>query len=243
MGIKNKNLPIILNNKREAINKIKHKFIVSCQAEEGSPFNTPEGVANFAIAAKMGGAGGIRSEGVEKTKLIRSLINLPLIGLIKNKYPDGFVRITRTFEEVKKILDTGIDIVAIDGTSRVVDGYSGPEFIESCRIKFPGICILADISTLDDAASCIDSGADAISTCLRGFTPDTEKVIKGKVDIDFIRKLVSRHHGFPILAEGLINTPAEAKKISKLGVWSIVVGTAITRPHKVTEWYVNALEW
>lgn len=225
------------------LNKIHHKLIVSCQAEGDSPFNTPEGVANFAITAKMGGAGGIRSEGIAKTKLIRSLINLPLIGLIKDRYTDGSVRITRTFEEAQGILETGIDIIAIDGTSRIVNGLTGPEFISVCRQKYPGICILADISTLEDAVVCINNGADAVSTCLRGFTPDTKKVINGKVDIDFIEKLISEHPGYPVIAEGMINTPAVAGEITKLGVWSMVVGTAITRPHKVTEWYINALNW
>lgn len=223
--------------------KIRHKLIVSCQAEGESPFNTPKGVANFAVAAKIGGAGGIRSEGIEKTKLIRSIICLPIIGLIKDKYPDGSVRITRTFEEVEDILETGVDIIAIDGTERVVNGLSGPEFIAACRQKHPEICILADISTLDDAAACFNCGADAVSTCLRGFTPETEELVNGKVDIGFIENLISKFQDFPIIAEGLINTPADAAEISKLGVWSIVVGTAITRPHKVTEWYCDALNW
>ena len=43
------------------------RLIVSCQAEEGSPFNSPEGVCAFAECAVTGGAAAIRSCGVEKT--------------------------------------------------------------------------------------------------------------------------------------------------------------------------------
>lgn len=225
------------------LNKINHQLVVSCQAEGESPFNTPEGVASFALAAIMGGAGGIRSEGITKTKLIRSLIKVPLIGLVKSSFPDGSVRITRTMEEAQGIIDTGIDILAIDGTTRIVNGLSGPEFIAACRKKFPDVCILADISTLEDAKASINGGADAISTCLRGFTPETERLVNGKVDKAFIKALKSEHLGFPVIAEGMINTPAEAGEISRLDVWSIVVGSAITRPSIITKWYINSIEW
>ena len=46
------------------LEKIKNGLIVSCQAEEGSPFNTPKGVGDFARCAELGGAVGIRSCGI-----------------------------------------------------------------------------------------------------------------------------------------------------------------------------------
>lgn len=36
------------------LEKIKNGLIVSCQAEEGSPFNTPKGVGDFARCAELG---------------------------------------------------------------------------------------------------------------------------------------------------------------------------------------------
>ena len=57
------------------------RLIVSCQAEEGSPFNSPEGVCAFAECAVTGGAAAIRSCGVEKTEYIINHIQLPVIGL------------------------------------------------------------------------------------------------------------------------------------------------------------------
>ncbi|MBN2571857.1 MAG: N-acetylmannosamine-6-phosphate 2-epimerase, partial [Ignavibacteriales bacterium] len=58
----------MLNDK--LFNKLKGGLIVSCQAERNSPFNSPKGLTMFAKAAKIGGAVGIRSEGIEKTKMI-----------------------------------------------------------------------------------------------------------------------------------------------------------------------------
>ena len=223
------------------IEKIKHKLIVSCQAEENTPFDSPADMLKFAQAAVLGGAGGIRSEGFEKTRLIRKHIELPLIGLVKGKFTDGFVRITREFKEVEDILDAGADIVAIDGTKRIHNKISGPALIETCKKKMPGIVILADISTTDDAKASIESGADAISTCLRGFTPETHDAVNGNLDLDFLERLLIMFPGFPVVAEGLITTPESAGTVIRMGAWSVVIGSAITRPHVVTSWFGNAI--
>ena len=60
--------------------KVKGRLIVSCQAEEGSPFNSPEGVGAFAQCAAQGGAAGIRSCGIEKTDYLIRHSRLPVIG-------------------------------------------------------------------------------------------------------------------------------------------------------------------
>ena len=64
--------------------KVKGRLIVSCQAEEGSPFNSPEGVGAFAQCAAQGGAAGIRSCGIEKTDYLIRHSRLPVIGLTKS---------------------------------------------------------------------------------------------------------------------------------------------------------------
>src|SRR5690554_5190988 len=95
------------------------KLIVSCQAEGESPFNSPKGVTDFAIAALMGGAAGIRTCGVEKTKSIVEHTNVPVIGLTKAYFPDKTVCITGTFKDVKALIKTGVHIIAVDGTFRI----------------------------------------------------------------------------------------------------------------------------
>ena len=83
--------------------KVKGRLIVSCQAEEGSPFNSPEGVGAFAQCAAQGGAAGIRSCGIEKTDYLIRHSRLPVIGLTKSHFADGFVRITSSFKEVEAL--------------------------------------------------------------------------------------------------------------------------------------------
>lgn len=228
--------------KQNNLSKIKGKLVVSCQAEADSPFNSPEGVSMFAIAAQQGGAGGIRSEGIEKTKRIKELVDLPIIGLLKDQYADGSVRITRTLQEIEELHKLGIDIIAIDGTFRMVDGYNGPDLIRHCKKTYQGICILADISTMEEALACANNGADGITTALRGYTPITHEYFNAPVDTQFIIELVNKFPGYPVIAEGKIKTFEQVEEITKAGAWSIVIGSAITRPHLITKDYVKSMQ-
>lgn len=220
---------------------LKDKLIVSCQAEDDSPFNSPEGVAMFAVSAVQGGASAIRSEGIDKTARIKSVVKVPIIGLVKEFFENGDVKITRSFTDVQKFYDMGVDIIAIDGTHRIDNGLSGPAFISQCRAAFPTLCIMADIASLEDAVDCEKAGASVISTTLRGYTEDTAHESMDIPNFYFLKEVCSHITGIPVIAEGKINRPEWAQSVAKIGVWSVVVGSAITRPHIITKWYLNAI--
>lgn len=225
----------------EVFDSIKGGLIVSCQAEEGDPFNSPEGVTMFAKAAKAGGAVAIRSRDIDKTAAIVREIGLPVIGLMKSKFPDGTVRITGSFEEVESILSTGIDIVAIDGTARLREGLSGHEFINEVKRRY-NCTVMADIAKLDEARACYDIGVDCVSTTLSGYTPETVHLKSEAPDFKLVDALLKLGISCPIIAEGRINSPQFAQKMISLGVHAIVVGTAITRPRIVTSWFADAIK-
>ena len=104
----------------DILEKLQYGMIVSCQSEGDDPFNAdPMYMALFAKAAEIGGAVGIRTQGIEKLKAIKQAVHLPVIGLLKSQFPDGTVRITGSFKEVEELIAAGSDIVAIDGTFRV----------------------------------------------------------------------------------------------------------------------------
>lgn len=219
-------------------NKIKRKLIVSCQSEGDDPFNTPESVTLFAKAAMMGGAAGIRSQGIENTKMIVEQIPLPVIGLLKSKFEDGSVKITGSFTEIEQLISTGCHIIAIDGTLRKRDGWTGPEFIREAKKRYD-ITVMADISTLEDGLASAEF-ADCISTTLSGYTPETKNLPKEKPNFILVEELVNKL-SIPVIAEGRINTPEYAKQMINLGAWSVVVGTAITRPRIITSWFAEAI--
>jgi N-acylglucosamine-6-phosphate 2-epimerase len=225
---------------KEIISKLKHGLIVSCQAEGDSPFNTPEGVTMFAKSAIAGGAVGIRSEGIEKTKMILNDVNVPVIGLIKSQFDDGSVRITGSFSDVDDLSAIGCPIIAIDGTFRKRERLTGPEFIRRIKSEFDSL-IMADIAKEEEAIECEQAGADLISTTLNGYTPETMQDKIHSPNFELVKSLVSKLKK-PLIAEGRIISPEAGKKMIELGAYAVVVGTAITRPQIITSWFVDAIK-
>ncbi|AII50824.1 N-acetylmannosamine-6-phosphate 2-epimerase [Hymenobacter sp. APR13] len=215
-------------------------LIVSCQAEGDSPFNSPDGVARFAQAAVLGGAVGIRSEGLDKTRRILTEVNVPVIGLLKSSFADGTVCITGTLAGVRALAEMGCAIVAIDGTLRTRENLNGPDFIRQVKTEV-GCLVMADIATVAEGEACVAAGADCLSTTLSGYTPETAHLNAAGPDLALVRELAARVR-VPVFAEGRLNTPADAAAARQAGAWAVVAGSAITRPTLITEWYVQALQ-
>lgn len=222
------------------INQLEGGMIVSCQAEGDDPFNAnPEYMALFAKAAEMGGAIGIRTQGIAKLEAIKNATELPVIGLLKSTFEDGTVKITGSFAEVEQLLNAKADIVAVDGTFREREGLRGPEFIREVKRRY-NCLVLADIATSEEAAACQEAGADCVSTTLNGYTPDTLECNDGP-NFDVLESIV-RSLSIPVFAEGRYNTPADAYEAMKLGAYAVISGTAITRPRVITKWFVEAIK-
>jgi|LauGreDrversion4_2_1035121.scaffolds.fasta_scaffold158493_3 N-acylglucosamine-6-phosphate 2-epimerase len=215
------------------------KLIVSCQAEPGNPFNDINSVVKFALSAKIGGAGGIRSEGVSRTKKIINEVGLPTIGLIKRKFQDGFVGITIRESDVVDLIEIGSAIIAIDGTNRIREGISGCEFISKIKKKY-NCKIMADVSTFEEGVQCEENGADFISTTLNGYTPWTISDNNGSPNFKLISQLVEKIKK-PVVAEGRIANPLQALELINIGCSHVVVGSFITRPHLITKAFVELL--
>lgn len=215
-------------------------MIVSCQSEDDDPFNAnPDYMGLFAKAAEMGGAVGIRTQGIEKLKAIKRTTNLPVIGLLKSRFPDGTVCITGSFKEVEALMAVDSDIVAIDGTFRNREGLTGPEFISEVKKRYSCI-VLADIATLEEAKACELYGADAISTTLNGYTPDTMSNVE--TPNLYLLESILKEVEIPVFAEGRYNIPADAQKAMEMGAFGVISGTALTRPRVITKWFVEAVE-
>lgn len=226
---------------KRVLERLKGGVIVSCQAEGEDPFNAkPEYMALFAKAAVMGGAVGIRTEGIEKLKAVKNVVDVPVIGLIKSFYEDGTVKITGSFKEVEMLIEAGSDIIAIDGTFREREGLSGPDFIKKVKEKY-GCMVLADIAQLDEVLACEKNGTDCVSTTLNGYTPNTiDKGIEGP-NFSLLEDILSNVN-IPVFAEGRYNTPLDARKAMERGAYGVISGTAITRPRVITQWFVDAVQ-
>lgn len=216
---------------------IKNKLIVSCQALEDEPLHSPFVMGKMASAAKEGGAVAIRAQGVEDIKEIKKVTSLPVVGIIKRNYEDSEIYITPTKKEVDELLTTGCEMIAIDATNRKrPNNETLKDLID--YIKSKNILIMADISNYEEGVNAQELGVDCISTTLSGYTSYT-KSIDGP-DFELMRTLVENLH-IPIVAEGRINTPQDLQEAYKTGVYSAVVGSAITRPQIITAKFANAI--
>ncbi|GIN09998.1 MULTISPECIES: N-acetylmannosamine-6-phosphate 2-epimerase [Shouchella] len=220
------------------LNEIKGGLIVSCQALEDEPLHGSMIMAKMAKAAKWGNAVGIRANSVEDIQAIKNEVDLPVIGIIKREYPESEVYITPTKAEVNELLSTGVDMIAIDATNRKrPNGGRVDQLVR--HIQANRCLVMADISTFDEGVEAAKLGVDCISTTLSGYTPYSRQ--QRGPDFHLLEQLV-RELNMPIIAEGRIQTPEEAKKAIELGAHAVVVGSAITRPQLITHTFAEKLK-
>lgn len=226
--------------KNKVIESLRGGIVVSCQAEGEDPFNEdPRYMALFARAAEMGGAVGIRTQGIAKLEAVKRAVHLPVIGLLKSQFEDGTVKITGSFSEVEQLIASGSDIVAIDGTFRKRENLTGPAFIREVKNRY-GCLVLADIASCAEAEACEMAGADCVSTTLNGYTPET--FIEHNGPNYMVLKECVNSLKIPVFAEGRYNTPTEARVAIELGAFAVISGTAITRPRVITKWFVDEIK-
>lgn len=218
---------------------IKRKLIVSCQALPDEPLHSPFIMGRMAIAAKQGGASGIRANSVEDIHEIKKRVDLPIIGIIKQVYEGYDVFITPTMKEIDALYQEGVDMIALDATDRPrPDGSTIEELFPLIRQRYGDQLFMADCSTYEEAVKAAELGFDCVATTLSGYTEATRG--QSLPDFDMAAKLVGSV-SVPVIAEGGISSPEELKRMFDLGIYSAVVGSAITRPLEITKRFVQAV--
>ena len=101
----------------ERIESLRGKLIVSCQALPHEPLHSSFIMGRMALAAREGGARGIRANTREDIEEICSQVDLPIIGIVKRDYPDSSVYITPTMREIEELMAVKPEIIAMDATS------------------------------------------------------------------------------------------------------------------------------
>lgn len=211
-------------------------LVVSCQAYPGEPMRHPETMAQVAESAVAGGAVAVRVQGLSDIAFACGRVDVPVVGLWKVGKKGVFI--TPTLRHALAVHEAGADVVAIDGTRRPrPDGLSLAETIAA--LHEAGTVVMADCGSLDDGRAAAEAGADLVGTTLAGYTGEREPV--DGPDLALVGDLAANLRGTPIVAEGRIGTPAQARAALDAGAHCVVVGTAITHPTSITRGFAAAL--
>ncbi|MFA7435619.1 MAG: N-acetylmannosamine-6-phosphate 2-epimerase [Bacilli bacterium] len=219
------------------LEKIKGGLIVSCQALEDEPLHSSFIMGRMALAAKQGGAVGIRANSPVDINEIKKITGLPIIGIIKRDYPDSEIYITPTIKEVDELLNSECEIIAVDATNRKRPNNESLQNLVA-RVHEYGKLIMADVSTFEEAKAAEKLGFDIVSTTMSGYTNYSRQLVGP--DIELIKECV-KDIKIPVIAEGRISTVEDLEVILKLGVHAVVMGSIITRPQLITKKYVDVI--
>ena len=218
----------------QVFQSIQHGLIASCQPVDDGPMDKPEIVAAMAQASVIGGAAGIRIEGVENLKATRPTVQVPIIGIVKRDLPDSPIRITPFLHDIEALAKAGADIIAVDGTHR-----PRPVELESAvkKIHELGCLAMADCSNLEEGLHCQKLGFDIIGSTMSGYTGG---VVPKEPDYQLVKDL--KKAGCRVMAEGRYNTPELAKTAIEIGADFVTVGSALTRLEHLVSWFAEAVK-
>jgi N-acylglucosamine-6-phosphate 2-epimerase len=217
---------------------LRNSLIVSCQARDNEPLNDPYILAEMAKAAVLGGAKGIRANKPANIRAIRRAVDVPIFGIFKQDYPDSPIYITPTLAEASAIVEAGCNILTVQATNQPrPNGEILADYLATLKRHF-NLPIMADVSTLGEGVTAAELGADLIATTMSGYTSYSRQ-LPGP-DLQLIQELSSAV-SVPIIAEGRISTPHEARLALDMGAYAVVVGSMITRPQHITAYFIQGM--
>lgn len=227
--------------KKRAILDSMRGLVVSCQVQPDDPTYSEGFVVKMAQAAQWGGAAGIRANSPDQIRQIKASVSLPLIGLYKIWSPTTDVFITPTLEAAQEVWDAGAEVVALDCTFQINDsGQRACDLLPVVQRALPDAITFADVSNHEEARNAVEQGADIVAPTLRGYTAETAHIEEPDYR-EFARMCRDFGDDVYMMMEGHIYTPEDAMKAIYLGAHSVVVGSAITRPHLITKRFNDLL--
>lgn len=228
--------------KRALLDGLKDGLIVSCQVQHDDPIYTDDMVVKMAEAARWAGAKGIRANSPEQIAAIKKAVpELPVIGLWKVWHPDTDVFITPTMDEVRAIWEAGAEIIALDCTAQTThEGTIAWDLLKQAKEEIPEAIFFADVSNYEEAKHAVENGADIVAPTLYGYTEATKSISSPDLR-EFARMCRDFGDECYMMMEGHIYSPEDAVKCLFLGAHSVVVGSAITRPHLTAKRFTDLM--
>lgn len=227
--------------KRALLESFQNGLIVSCQVQRDDPIYTDDMVVKMAEAAAWAGAVGLRANTPEQIRAIKAAVQLPVIGLYKIWHEDTDVFITPTLEAARAVWEAGAEIIALDCTAqRTHEGTAAWDLLPIVKKELPEAILFADVSNYEEAKRAVEAGADIVGPTLYGYTKET-----ASIELPDLREFARMCRDFGddayMVMEGHIYSPEDAIKCLFLGAHSVVVGSAITRPHLTAKRFTDLM--
>jgi N-acylglucosamine-6-phosphate 2-epimerase len=213
-------------------------LIVSCQAPSNSPLAKPEIIAALAAVAEQNGAAAVRIDSPSHVEAVKQSVRIPVFGIYKIISDSSEVYITPTFSSARAVAEAGAEVIAIDATLRRRPG--GENLVEIVRklreeLNLP---VMADVATIEEGMYAVETaGVDFVSTTLSGYTSETRHIIH--TDFELVEKL-AQNVSLPVVCEGRLRTPDDARRAFDCGAFAVVVGGAITGVDQLVNQFVSA---
>lgn len=188
-------------------------------------------IVRLALAARDGGAKGLRIEGAANVAAVSAACTLPIVGIIKRDLDASPVRITPFVEDVIALARSGATIIAVDATART---RPVPVEVLLDEIHAHGCLAMADLATAEEAQYAARTGFDILGTTLSGYTGGPTPAHPDLALVEACAAL-----GRSVVAEGRYHNPALAAEAIRSGATAVCVGSAITRTEHITSWYVD----
>lgn len=216
----------------DTLELLRDSLVASVQASAGTPARDTHVIGALAESALLGGASGLRLNGPEDLRRVRSATAVPLIGL--HKVWNGVRNvITPDVAFAEGLAAAGADVIAVDATTEQL----GTDFGLLGRIaQATGLPVMADVSTAEEGRRAWEAGAAVVGTTLSGYTPHSPR--QDGPDLDLVAALAAA--GIPTIAEGRYQTPEQVRAAFDAGAFAVVVGGAITDPIALTRRFVAA---
>jgi N-acylglucosamine-6-phosphate 2-epimerase len=239
-----------LSFKSNLISRLTETVLVSVQASKGEPLYSTDIIVALCESVLSGGACGLRLAHVDHIRAIkRRHPHSPVVGLTKPEVlpecPEAEVYITPTLQDALTLLEAGADVIAMDATLRTrPQAETLAEIVRGLRERSSNVLLWADCDTLESAQHAEQLGFDLLSTTLSGYTSQTahtsNALPKDTPDFELL-KAMCETCSCPVFLEGRVWLPEHVAQAKQLGAAGVVIGSAITRPHLLTQRFVAAL--
>ncbi len=169
---------------------------------------------------------GIRLNSYNLVIDLKQSTDLPIIGYINRIYPNSFVNITPTLNEIHELAKAGAKIIYLDASMKIrPNNQTIHEFFYKVKSLFPELKFIGEVSTIEEIENIKDLNFDFIS-------------IKG--DYNIINSIDIKNINVPIIFNYPFKKSLNCNKIFEMGFNNIIITSKFCTPqYRVSEFIQN----